>query len=338
MIRKHDKDTIHSYLEDSSNLKGGFAEEVIIPDNPDEVRDILRDSYSSGKPVLVSGGGTATTGSRVPFGGTVLSMEHLNRKIALDEKDMVCQVEAGVLVDSLKNLAENHNLFYTSHPTEKTAFVGGTISTNASGARSFKYGPTRDYVKSLSMILADGAPLTIRRGENKLTKRNSAIKLSDGRKIDIPLPSYKIPSVKSAAGYFAYDGMDAIDLFIGQEGTLSVIVEAEIALARRPKKIISAFVFFTSEDKAWDFANIARIASRDPLRSADAIEALSIEYFDSSSLDILKFKNSNVPKDSRAAIFFEQESSDDREERLLKGEDPAPARTTRSTPPSRTTQ
>ena len=317
MIIKRDKDTIQSYFEDSSNLKGGYADEVVIPSTTDEIIAYVKESHKLGRPILVSGGGTATTGARVPFGGAVLSMERFNRIISIDSQDMACVILSGVLVEALKNAVESKGLFYTSHPTENTAFVGGTIATNASGARSFKYGPIRAYVKSLSMILADGTPLTLRRGEKKLTHQDSAIELPGGRRINIPIPSYKMPSVKSAAGYFAYDGVDAIDLFIGQEGTLSIITEAEIALVKRPKKIIGAFVFFDTEAKAWDFADMARKSSRSEGKRPGGIDALSIEYFDNHSLDLLRSKTENVPGSAKSAIFFEQESSDALEDAII---------------------
>jgi len=295
MIVKTDKDIIKSYFEDSSNLKGGHADKLIVPENPEELAHFLSEANSAKTPVTVSGGGTGTTGSRIPFGGVVVSTEKLNRIIEISRSGMSAVVEPGVLVEELKSAAEKEGLFYTSHPTEKTAFVGGTVATNASGSRSFRYGPTRIYVKRLKMALADGGLFDIRRGQ--------FIVNSDDCPITIPLPTYKMPDVKNAAGYYAKCGMDLIDLFIGQEGTLSVITEIEMGLVKRPVNIFSAFVFFKKEEDAWMFSEEAK---NDP-----SANLLSIEYFDSNSLELLKAKNSNVPSGMKAAIFFEQETGEE---------------------------
>lgn len=319
MLIKKDRDFLRNYLEDSSNLKGGYADEVALPENIEELSLLLRESNSKKVPVTISGGGTGTTGSRIPFGGMAVSLEKLNRILDISEESMSARLEPGVLVDDLKKACDAKGLFYTSHPTEGTASVGGTIATNASGARSFKYGPIRDYVRRLKMVLANGEILDIRRGEKRLFRNDSSLRLGSGREILIPLPAYRIPDVKSSAGYFAKDGMDLVDLFIGQEGTLSVIAEMEVGLVAKPAKIFSSFIFFRTEEDAWSFAGEAASLSkrnREVGRSAPAIDALSIEYFDSNALRLLRAKNPNVPESARSAIFFEEEMAARGEEAL----------------------
>lgn len=307
MLIKKDPDTIKSYLEDSSNIKDGYASEVAIPADEGELVEALKAAGAKKAPVTISGGGTNTTGSRVPFGGIVISMEKFKSVIGVSVKDSTATVRAGALVDDLKTAAEKEGLFYASHPTENMAFVGGTIATNASGARSFKYGPTRKHVKRLRMVLAGGEVLDIRRGERFLKKGDSAVKLSGGGEIVIPVPGYRMPNVKNSAGYFAKDGMDLIDLFIGQEGTLSVVTEAEIGLVKKPFGIFSAFVFFKKEEDAWNFAESSR-----------SLGALSIEYFDNNALKLLSEKAPNVPPDAACAIFFEDEVSGGDDDRVMK--------------------
>jgi len=305
ILIKKDPDIIKSYFEDSSNLKGGYADSVAFPEDVKSLCAIISDADKKKLPVTISGGGTSTTGSRIPFGGIVVSLEKLNRVIDISKEKRCAAAEAGVLVEDFKEACRKRGLFYASHPTEKTAFLGGTIATNASGARSFRYGPTRRYVRRLKMVLANGEVLEISRGDSTLTRKDPKLKLAGGAEINIPLPSYKMPMVKNSAGYFACDGMDAIDLFIGQEGTLSVIAEAEMGLVELPYKIFSSFVFFNDELDAWAFAADARRTS-----------ALSIEYFDENALKLLMEKNNNVPALSKAAIFFEQELTANDEEKV----------------------
>jgi D-lactate dehydrogenase (cytochrome) len=142
--------------------------------------------------------------------------------------------------------------------------------------------------------------LDIRRGESRLTAKDSKIKIASGSYIDVPLPSYRMPDVKSTAGYFAKDGMDPIDLFIGQEGTLSVIANIEMALVKKPAGIFSCFVFFRDTQDAWAFS--------DDLKKVAGV--LSIEYFDDNALDILRSRSLDVPERSKAAVFFEIESAE----------------------------
>ncbi len=309
MLIKTDPDTIQSYFEDSSNLRNGRADSVVIPQDTNELSVFLREANAKKTPVTVSGGGTGTTGARIPLGGVLLSMEKFNKILDLSKETSSATVQAGVLVEDLKSSSEKAGLFYPCHPTEKTAFVGGTVATNASGARSFKYGPTRKYVEALGMVLSDGTIVKLRRGEVYLRRGHSQFKLGDGREIKIPIPSYRMPAVKNSAGYFAKDGMDLIDLFIGQEGTLSVITEIEMGLVARPLKISSSFVFFPREADAWRFSQ--------DLKRDDSLDILSIEYFDSNSLGLLQSKAGNVPSGAKAAIYFEEEIALGNEERSL---------------------
>lgn len=296
MLIKKEQDSIKSYFEDSSNLKGGYADSVIIPENINELSEFVKKANRDKLPITVSGGGTSTTGSRIPFGGTVISLEKFNKILNVSKETMRAVAEAGVLVEDFKNTCEEKGLFYASHPTERSAFLGGTIATNASGARSFKYGPTRKQVNRLKMVLATGTIFEISRGEKILTSKDPIV----------PLPTYKMPKVKNSAGYFAGEGTDYIDLFIGQEGTLSIITEVDLSLSEMPYKIFSSFVFFKNASDAWSFAAEAR---RSP--------ALSIEYFDINALKLLKAKNEHVPEDARGAIFFEQELAEKSEESII---------------------
>jgi D-lactate dehydrogenase (cytochrome) len=298
MLIKRDQDSIKSYFEDSSNLKGGHADGIVIPDSIGELSEFVKKANRDRQPITVSGGGTSTTGSRIPFGGVVISLERFSKIIDISSDKMRAVAQAGVLVEDFKRACEDKGLFYASHPTEKSAFLGGTISTNASGARSFKYGPTRKQVKRLKMVLATGLIFEICRGERILTSKDPII----------PLPTYKMPMVKNSAGYFAGEGTDYIDLFIGQEGTLSIITEAELSLSVMPFGIFSSFVFFKDPKDAWSFAADARRSS-----------ALSIEYFDANALRLLKAGSSNIPVGAQSAIFFEQELTERDEDAIVNG-------------------
>jgi D-lactate dehydrogenase (cytochrome) len=310
MLIKTDIDTTRSYFEDSSNIKGGHADKVLIPENEREISEILKKANRDSTPVTISGGGTGTTASRIAFGGIVVSTERLNSITEISSERKSATVQAGVTVESLKEAADRKGLFYTSHPTEKTAFIGGTIATNASGSRSFKYGSTRACVKRLRMVLATGDIYEIKRGVHTVGRDAGALVLPGLDAPMPPMPTYIMPNVKNASGYFARAGMDPIDLFIGQEGTLSVITEAEMSLVKKPAKILSCFVFFTKEEDAWRFSEGLK-------KAAGLLDILSIEYFDHNAVTFLRGRNGNVPDAAASAIFFEEELSDGDETALM---------------------
>jgi len=308
MIVKEDSSIIQSYLDDSSHLKGGFAEKILIPQDSDEISSILKEANEKKIPVTVSGAGTGQAGGRIAFGGIVLSMEKLGsiKEIERDGNSGYALVESGVVIKDLKEACDKKGLFYTYDPTEQTAFIGGTIATNAAGARSFKYGSTRNCVDALKIVLADGSCLSLKRGDIKAKGR--LLEFEANRKhYKVTLPTYKMPQTKNSAGYYSKENMDLVDLFIGQEGTLGVIIEARLALSLKPKELFSCFVFFKEEPLAWNFAIDAR-----------GINPLAIEYFDNNSLKLLRNKYSNVPEDAKSAILFEDEIKDKEDEVLEK--------------------
>ncbi len=296
MIIKKDPSTIQSYLEDSSNLKGGYAEKIVIPETIEEISSILKEANSKKTQVTISGGGTGQAGGRVPFGGILLSLERLNsiKEIKKLKSGGSACLEAGVLIEDLKTACEKEGFCYSYDPTEQTAFIGGTIATNAKGARSFKYGSTRVHVRALELVLADGTIFYLKRGEIFSKGRLFEFEI-DKRKFTIKLPAYKMPDIKNSSGYYAKDNMDLVDLFIGQEGTLAVIAACEVALLEKPSGFFSCFVFFRTEIEALNFAE--DISSLGPI---------SIEYFDQNALGLLGDKYHNLPRKTISAIFFEE--------------------------------
>lgn len=310
MIIKKDPLFIQSYLEDSSNLKDGFADMVYIPECLEEVSSVLRDVNMKKIPITISGAGTGQSGGRVPFGGVVLSTERLNRIKRIEKTDDggYAVAESGVTIKELKKEAEKAGLFYTYDPTEQNAFVGGTIATNASGARSFRYGSTRNYVNALRICLADGTTLSLRR-DNTFAK-GMLLNFKTGEKsFSIKLPKYKMPDTKHSAGYFVKENMDIIDLFIGQEGTLGIILEAELRLLPLPKGFFNFCVFFKTENEALKFVNVAR--EENPL---------SIEYFDKNCLELIREKYKEPPAWANSSVLIEDEIPDSEEAILEKWE------------------
>ena len=296
MIIKTDADIIKGYFEDYSGLLGGYADKVILPENEKDVREILLEASAKNTPVTISGGGTGVTGARIPFGGWVIATEKLNKIIDINKNAFTATLQPGVRLSDLDNELSKEGLIYLPDPTEPNAFLGGTISTNASGAKGFKYGPTRNYIKRLRVILSTGDTVNIKRGDYFIKKGGMfQLKLKD-KEINIKIPDYSMPDIKTAAGYYIKDNMDLLDLFIGHEGTLCFILEADIALGKKPEGVMSFFSFFSSEDDAISF-----------VRDAKAYKAMSLEYMDANSLSLLRTKYPGIPKSAKGLIYFEQD-------------------------------
>ncbi|HYK21806.1 MAG TPA: FAD-binding oxidoreductase, partial [Pyrinomonadaceae bacterium] len=300
---KSNPDEIQSFLSDASFIRDGYADRVVLPENVEEVSEILARANHDQIQVTVSGAGTGTVGGRVAFGGIVLATDKLNHIKSITRDTAV--VEAGVILSDLQRAVDHEGLLYPPDPTERGCFIGGTIATNASGARTFKYGPTRNYVTQLTVVLASGEVLSLRRGE---VRADAAGRIRLGKTIDVQLPRYRMPATrKNATGYFIAPEMDAVDLFIGSEGTLAVICEAELKLLPKPEGLLSGVVFFASEADV--LALVADARKR--------VQARAIEFFDEESLRFLREKYPTVPADAVGAVFFEQETNETNEDPVL---------------------
>ncbi|HEY2962808.1 MAG TPA: FAD-binding oxidoreductase [Pyrinomonadaceae bacterium] len=309
MQTKSNPDEIQSFLSDASFIRDGYADRVVLPESVEEVAEVLAAANRDRTPVTVSGAGTGTVGGRVAFGGIVLATDRLNRikNITADGSGGGRAVaEAGVILADFQRAVDSEGLLYPPDPTERGCFLGGTVATNASGARTFKYGPTRSYIERLKLVLASGEILDLRRGEGNILK--------------IPVPSYRPPATrKNASGYFVAPDMDSIDLFIGSEGTLAVICEIETRLVPKPKGLLSGVVFFPQESDVLAFVAEARAQSLRNLTASktSSIDARALEFFDDESLNFLREKYHDVPASAVGAIFFEQETTDASEESIV---------------------
>ena len=302
-----------SYLSDESGLGPGRAETIFFPTSEKQIADFLQEMNTRKIPVTISGGRTGIVGGAVPEGGAVLSLDRMDRIVGIrwDEQSSEWRVtaEPGVrlkefheriakkdLRDDTESLSDQnwsdlpkfekdpHQYFYPPDPTEESASLGGTVATDASGARTYHFGRTRQYVRAIRIVLATGDVLRIRRGEKIVdSSRMVRIKRLDSTETTFQIPSYESPHVKSAAGYFSQKNMNLIDLFIGSEGTLGVITSVEVALAAAPEHTAMFLAFFPSQDDAVRFAIAVR-----SLKAADTpLAVYSLEYFDANSLSLI---------------------------------------------------
>ena len=196
------------FLSDTLGRRKGEASALVFAKSTEEVSKLLQYAHANRIPVTPRGAGTNLVGSTVPVdGGIILELSQMNRILELDTETMTITVEPGLLLQDLQSYVEEHNLFYPPDPGEKASSIGGNISTNAGGMRAVKYGVTRDYVRGLEVVTADGTVLTVG-GKN----------------------------VKDASG------LSLKHLYIGSEGTLAVITKCILKVIPKPETSLSILV------------------------------------------------------------------------------------------------
>ena len=175
-----------------------------------EVSAVMKLAFDRTIPVTVRGSGTGLVGAAVPLhGGILLETTKMNKILNLDSNNLTVTVQPGVLLMELAAFAEENDFLYPPDPGEKSATIGGNISTNAGGMRAVKYGVTRDYVRSLTVVLPNGE-----------------------------IQTFGAAVAKNSSGY------SLKDLIIGSEGTLAIICEAVLKLVPLPKVSVSLLVPF----------------------------------------------------------------------------------------------
>lgn len=290
------------YLRDESR-KVGTAETISFPKSEEEVVSILHHCDRENIPVTIQGARTGLAAAASPQGGHVLNMSRMNRVLGCrnEKEGYYLTVQPGVVLSALRKMLQErkfdtagwseaslealHSLeldeeyFFSPDPTEASATIGGMTVCNASGARSFLYGATRNYITALTVCLIDGRRIHVKRGQTMAKKDCLTIIAEGGSNISLQLPKCSMPETKNTSGYYMQENMDAIDLFIGSDGTLGVITEIEIKLLKKPKTIYGTVCFFKNEKQAVDFVVSAR-------KNIDHIA--SMEFFDGNALAVLR--------------------------------------------------
>jgi D-lactate dehydrogenase (cytochrome) len=337
--RKIIQEAAPELLYDESRFTLGIPEKVFFPQNLGDLLAVVRDCSRDKTPITVIGGKTGIAGGSVPTDGcTAICFSEMNRILSVAKTPdgiPVLLCEPGITLEKISTFLENPNTwpypvtgiglldgkqwFYPPDPTEMTAQLGGTVATNASGARSFRFGPTRAYVESLSLVFANGDTLTFRRGDCKERNGVFSVTTDQGRAFAVNAPAYRITAIKNASGYYASDNMDLIDLFIGSEGTLGIFSTVGVRLAPKPA-FAAGLSFFPSRNAAFGFASFLRGQKR----------VLAIEYFDESALLFLESAKKDLPFDlpeiapaKKNAVYWEywEENSGQFEEQMDKWEE-----------------
>ena len=234
------------YSHDEMPIYGRYLPEAVcLAESTEEVSAILKICHEENVPVTVRGAGTGLVGGCVPVaGGVVLSTMRMNRILSYDMNNLVVHTQPGVRLCDLAADALAHGLMYPPDPGEKTATVGGNVSTNAGGMRAVKYGVTRDYVLAMTVVLPDG----------RIMKLGKTV-------------------CKTSSGY------SLLHLMIGSEGTLGVITELTLKLVPKPRMDVSLILPFCDIATAIASVPAIKLANLDP----QSIEFMERDIVDSSA-------------------------------------------------------
>ena len=224
---------------------------VARPVSEQQIVELLRSARQEGAFVTPAGGQTSTTGASITDRGILVSLRELTDIGEVDRERLTIRVQAGVNLGDLKRRLAAEGLLFAPDPTsEDDVTVGGAIACNASGARSLLYGATRAHVSALRVALADASIHELRRTRLE----------------------------KNTVGYAPVH--EPVDWFIGSEGTLGIVLEAELSLLPLPASVTGLAIPFAREENALDFVVAARTST--------SVSPRSLEFFDAAALAVAR--------------------------------------------------
>ncbi len=270
---------LEGYRGDQAGLLGHLSH-LARPTSAAEVQECIAWARAKGLDLLPVGLQSATTGAARPEGGAVLDLRGLAGVLDVDRAGRTAMVLPGTVTADLKAAVAAEGLLYPPDPTsEKESTLGGNVASNASGARSFRHGMTRDWV--LGVEVADGA------GNLRWHQR---------RAVD-----------KNTFGPFAFH--DPVDLFVGSEGILGVITKVQVRLLDAPPPFLGALLFFRDLQTALEAA--VRLRQERDLPGAPASPGC-VELLDRCALDLVAThpQAPSLPMTAQAALFTEWDAPD----------------------------
>ncbi len=245
-----DTETLNNYSHDYTEDLSFLPEVVVKPANTQQISAILKLCNEQLIPVTPRAAGTGLSGGALPvYGGIILSTEHLNKIIQIDERNLQATVEPGVINQVFRDAVEAKGLFYPPDPASRgSCMLGGNLAECAGGPKAVKYGVTKDYVLNTEIVTPTGE--IIWTGANVL---------------------------KNSTGY------NLTQLIIGSEGTLGVITKIVLRLIPLPKHDLLLLVPFSSAEKACQAVSAVFRAGITPsameFMERDAIE-FTMQYVD----------------------------------------------------------
>lgn len=324
-----------AYLCDESKLTTKPFDFLFFPKNEPELAAVIQEMQRRNIHITVAGARTGLVGGSVPSEGALISLEYLDQVEAITFNTACCEwrvkAQTSVSLKSLESMLrfkqfqsleqstdvsvqqefnqfkeDPDTYFYPPDPTEMSASLGGSVVTNASGARTYRYGPTRSWVRGIRVFLANEEYLDIPRGKYFASPAGQFVVWnSQGEACNITIPDYTQPKTKSTAGLFAAPQMDLVDLFIGSEGILGIVTSVEVALLKKEEKV-SIIQFLDSDEQA--------VKLTMALRAEKRLQLDFLEFYSGNALALLRNLQKEepstvgmpvIPEDANSAIFIE---------------------------------
>ena len=282
---------------------------VVYPHNESDVRKAARFTWQLAErgrviPMTARGAGTDQAGAAIGNGIIMVFPAHMNKIMELDPKTGVVAVQPGLNYGKLQQTLQTHGRFLPPFPASvEYCTIGGAMGNNAAGEKTVKYGSTRDFVKSLRVVLANGEVIeTGRLNKRELSKKmgQSSMEGQIYRELDKVLEEKKhiveasrLDVSKNSAGYNIADikqkdgSVDLTPLFIGSQGTLGIITEA--ILETEPYNPATTLLVASFDD-----VERAAKAILDIRRLSEVPSAM--EMVDGNLLDFIDLRNPNQLK------------------------------------------
>lgn len=222
---------------------------IAYPRNENDVRKIARFTWQLAErgrviPITARGKGSDQAGAALGNGILVTFPAHMNKIIELDSKSGNVVIEPGIVYGRLQQVLHTHGRFLPPYPSSiDFSTIGGAIANNAAGEKTVKYGSTRNYVKGLRVVLANGEVIETKRLSKRELNKKMGLSSFEGeiyRSLDKLIEENRqlinqidLAVTKNSAGYDIVDvkqknSFDLTPLIVGSQGTLGVVTEATI--------------------------------------------------------------------------------------------------------------
>ena len=243
---------------EAAGITRAIPSAVAVPVDGEDVVSLVTWAAGTGTSLIARGSGSSMSGGAIG-NGVIVDLSRINHLARIDERAKTVWADPGVLWSTLDVAVRRRGLRFPVDPSSGSfCTIGGMVATNASGAHTLRYGSTRAWVKALDCVFSNGDRAVITRGETApkridaiarfMRDAHGEIVASDKRR------ALRHEGVrKESSGYAVHDyatNADLVDLLVGSEGTLAIIVAVQLSLAPVPAATSSVLGSFTSLEEA----------------------------------------------------------------------------------------
>ncbi len=264
--------SVREYFSTDGSIFKVTPQLVVYPRTTDDLRKIARFSWqlaTRGKAISITarGAGSDQAGGALGDGISVVFPAHMNKLLELDTKKNIARVQPGINYRNFQDTIKTHGKFLPPYPSSiDYSTIGGAVANNAAGERTIKYGATREFVRGLRVVLANGELIETGRLSKRDLNRKKGLATFEGeiyRKLDGILSdnadliaTIKKNVSKNSTGYDLADvkksdgSFDLTPLFVGSQGTLGIVSEVTLEIVPNNMQRTLAVIGFDSIDSA----------------------------------------------------------------------------------------